>query len=191
MAAKDPGITRERALALLSEKLGDLPNLYKHCLASEAIMRALAPRFGEDPEFWGLAGLLHDIDLGEVGDDMSVHAEVGASLLNELGVHPEITGAIRKHNDTLGFPRETTLEHALAAAETVTGLVIATALVYPDKKLASVKPKSVRKRYKEKLFAAGADRAIIAECETIGIPLDEFLELSLQALVGIADDLGL
>jgi len=191
MTAKNPGITHERALALLQQKLGALPNLYKHCLASEAIMRVLAPRFGEDPEFWGLAGLLHDIDLGAVGDDMLLHAEVGAAQLAELGVHPEITGAIRKHNDALGFARETTLEHALAAAETVTGLVIATALVYPDKKLTSVKPKSVRKRYKEKLFAAGADRAIIAECETIGIPLDEFLELSLQALVGIADDLGL
>jgi len=191
MSANDPGISREQALALVREKLAHNQNLIKHCLASEAIMRELAPRFDADPEFWGLAGLLHDIDLGEVGDDMNTHADVGATMLEQMGVNPEICTAIRKHNDHLGLKRETTLEHALAAAETVTGLVIATALVYPDKKLSSVKPKSVRKRYKEKAFAAGANREIIAECEIIGIELPEFLELSLHALVGIADDLGL
>ncbi len=191
MGAKDPGITREAALALVREKLAEQPNLIKHCLASEAIMRALAPRFGEEPEFWGLAGLLHDIDLGEVGDDMHRHAEVGAEFLRTHGVHKEIVEAVRRHNEALGIPRQTTFDHALAAAETVTGLITATALVYPDKKLASVKTKSVTKRYKEKHFAAGADRAIIAECEQIGIPLAEFMELSLQAMTGIASELGL
>lgn len=191
MDKKNPGITREAALALIQEKLANFPNLVKHSLASEAILRAMAPRFDQDPDFWGLTGLLHDLDLGEVGDDMTRHADVGANLLADMGVHPEITTAVRKHNDVLGLIRESNLEHALACAETVTGLVIATALVYPDKKLASVKPKSVRKRYKEKHFAAGANREIIAECELIDIPLDEFLNLSLSALVGIADDLGL
>ncbi|NLH49108.1 MAG: HDIG domain-containing protein [Myxococcales bacterium] len=191
MTEKSAGITRENAYALLAEKLAGQPRLINHCLATEAILRDLAPRFGADPEFWGIGGLLHDIDLGEVGDDMRRHAEVGAGWLDALGVHPEITLAIRKHNDALGLPRATTYEHALAAAETVTGLIIATALVYPDKKLASVKPKSVAKRYKEKLFAAGADRAIIAECETIGVPLAEFLESSLASMTRIADQLGL
>lgn len=191
MTDKSAGITRENALTLLREKLASEPRLVNHCLAAEAILRALAPRFGEDPEFWGLAGLLHDIDLGEVGADMRRHAAVGADWLAALGVHPEITTAIRKHNDALGQSRETTFEHALAAAETVTGLIVATALVYPDKKLASVKPKSIAKRYKEKQFAAGADRAIIAECETIGIPLVEFLDLSLTAMTGVADQLSL
>jgi len=191
MANENAGIKREQALALVTEKLAAQPNLIKHSLASEAILSALAPRFGADPEFWGLAGLLHDIDLGEVGDDPMRHAAVGAKMLEEMGVHTEIAAAILKHNEALGFKRETTLEHALAAAETVTGLVIATALVYPDKKLASVKPKSVIKRYKEKHFAAGADRNIIAECEIIGIPLAEFLELSLTALQDIAGQLEL
>ncbi len=188
---KDPGISREKAFELVKEKLGRKERLFKHCLASEAILRKLAERLGEDPEFYGVAGLLHDIDLGWMDEDLSEHAIAGSRFLADLGVHVEITTAIHRHNKELNLKRETTLDHALAAGETVTGLVIATALVYPDKKLASVKPKSVRKRYKEKAFAAGADRAIIAECEQIGIPLDEFLELSLSALVEIADELGL
>lgn len=185
------GISRERALALLHEKLADNDRLIKHCLAAEAIMRALAVKLGEDPDFWGITALLHDIDLGEVGDDMSRHAELGATMLQGLGLHPTAALAIRKHNDQLGLTRDTVFEHALACAETVTGLIIATALVYPDKKLASVKTKSVCKRYQEKAFAAGANRAIIAECEQIGIPLPDFLELSLTAMLPIAPQLGL
>jgi putative nucleotidyltransferase with HDIG domain len=191
MTEKNPGITRDEALALVREKLAAQPNLIKHCLASEAIMRALARRVAADPDFWGLAGLLHDLDLGEVGDDAQRHAVVGADFLRARGVHTEIVETIRRHNDFLHLPRETVLDHALAAAETLTGLVIATALVYPDKKLASVKAKSVGKRYKEKHFAAGADRAIIAECEQIGVPLAEFFELGLKAMTEIAAELGL
>jgi len=191
MTDKSPGITREEALALVREKLAAQPNLIKHCLASETIMRALARRLGADADFWSLAGLLHDLDLGEVGDDAQRHAIVGADFLQARGVHSEIVEAIRRHNDFLHLPRETVLDHALAAAETLTGLVVATALVYPDKKLASVKAKSVGKRYKEKHFAAGADRAIIAECEQIGVPLAEFFELGLTAMTEIADELGL
>ncbi|MDP8225452.1 MAG: HDIG domain-containing protein [Candidatus Lernaella stagnicola] len=191
MERKNPGITRETAFELLTEKLGHKDRLFKHSLASEAILRKLAERLGEDPDFYGIAGLLHDIDLGWLEEDLAEHAIQGADFLAERGVHEEITTAIRRHNKQLDLARETTLDHALAAGETVTGLVIAAALVYPDKKLASVKPKSVRKRYKEKAFAAGADRAIIAECEQVGIPLSDFLDLSLEALKEIADDLGL
>jgi len=191
MSEQAIGIPRERALALLQEKLAENDRLVKHCLAAEAIMRALASKLGEDPDFWGITALLHDIDLGEVGDDMSRHAAVGADMLEGMGLHPTAALAIRKHNDHLGLTRDTVFEHALACAETVTGLIIAAALVYPDKKLASVKPKSVQKRYKEKAFAAGADRAIIAECEQIGIPLPEFLELSLTAMQPLAGQLGL
>jgi putative nucleotidyltransferase with HDIG domain len=185
------GITRERASALAQEKLGAQPRLLKHCLATEAIMRRLAPRFGADPDLWGLAGLLHDIDLGELGDDMTRHAALAAQWLAAEGAPPEMCDAVRRHNDTLGEPRQTTLDHALAAAETITGLIVACALVMPEKKLAQVKLKSVLKRYKEKAFAAGADRAIIAECETIGAPLAEFAELGLAAMTDIADALEL
>jgi predicted hydrolase (HD superfamily) len=114
-------------------------------------------------------------------------------MLSERGVDPVIIEAIRLHNlePYPGESRNTALQHGLAAGETITGLIIASALVRPDKKLGSVKVKSVRKRYKEKAFARGANREIIAECEEIGIPLAEFCELSLTAMQGIADQMEL
>ena len=185
------GITRPEAMALLQRHV-KTPNMLKHCLASEAVMRRLAVHVGEDPEKWGLAGLLHDLD-AETHTDLSVHTTETARILLEIGVDEEIVEAIRLHNTTAhpGQQRSTQFQHLLAAGETITGLIVATALVYPDKKLASVKPKSVRKRIKEKLFAAGANRDIIRECETAGIPLAEFCDMSLAAMQGIADDLGL
>jgi len=185
-------LTREKALTLVREKLAANPNLINHCLSTEAVMRALAPRFGADPEKWGLAGLTHDIDLGEVGDDMHTHAAVGARWLAQWGLDEELCEAIRRHNaEGLGLRRITTLDHALAASETLTGLIVAAALVQPDKKLASVKAKSVKKRFKEKHFARGASREIIVECETIGVELGEFIEIGLAAMQGIAGEIGL
>ncbi len=185
------GISRDRALELLNQHLSN-PNLIKHCLASEAVMRALAAHFDEDVELWGLTGLLHDLDVELTLDDLSRHTHETVRILREEGVSEEIIEAIRMHNEEAhGDKRSERFHHALAAGETITGLIIASALVYPDKKLASVKPKSVRKRYKEKLFAAGANRAIIAECELIDIPIPDFCDLCLTAMQGIADDLGL
>jgi len=184
------GITREDALALVRGRLKN-PNLVNHSLATEAVLRALAPRFGADPELWGLAGLLHDLD-AETQPDLSTHTDETAALLQERGVAAEIVEAIRMHNEKAqGRRRQDPFHHALAAGETITGLIAATALVYPDRKLASVQPKSVRKRFKERSFAAGADREIIAECERIGIPLDEFCEICLRAMQEVAGELGL
>ncbi len=114
-------------------------------------------------------------------------------MLEEKGVNAEIIEAIRLHNEQAhpGEKRSTQFQHLLAAGETITGLIVATALVYPDKKLASVKPKSVRKRIKEKAFAAGANRDIIRECEIGGIPLADFCDISLLAMQGIDAELGL
>ena len=155
-------------------------------------MRALAEKVGEDPEKWGLAGLLHDLD-AESHPDLDVHTRETARILGEIGVDAEIIEAVRLHNEQAhpATKRSTQFQHLLAAGETITGLIVATALVYPDRKLASVKPKSVRKRIKEKAFAAGANRDIIRECEVGGIPLEEFCDLSLVAMQGIADQLGL
>ena len=185
------GITREEALALVRERLKN-QNLVNHCLATEAVLRTLANRFGADAELWGLAGLLHDLD-AETQPDLRTHTLETAAILKEKGVAPEVIEAIRMHNETAqgGRRRREVFHHALAAGETITGLIVATALVYPDKKLASVQPKSVRKRYKERQFAAGADREIIAECEKIGIPLDEFCEICLWAMQEVAGELGL
>ena len=166
--------------------------MLKHCLASEAVMKALAERVGEDPEKWGLAGLLHDLD-AETHTDLDVHTRGTARILRDLGVDEEIVEAIRLHNEQAhpGEQRNTQFHHLLAAGETITGLIVATALVYPDKRLASVKPKSVRKRIKEKAFAAGANRDTIRECEIGGVPLEEFCDLCLQAMQGVASELGL
>ncbi len=166
-------------------------NSIKHMLATEAIMRALARRFGEDEEEWGLTGLLHDVDMELTSGDMSSHSKLGADLAGEMGANEAMVHAILCHNEMHDIPRETLLDKALFCADPLTGLIVAAALVRPDKKLASVVAKSVRKRYKEKSFAAGASREQIARCSEIGLELDEFMELGLAAMQGIASDLGL
>jgi len=184
-------INREQALTLLKKHI-QAENLIKHCLATEAIMRAVARRLAKDEELWGLTGLLHDIDLEITRDDQSKHALVGADMLAREGFPPEALQTIRAHNgERLGIQRQTEFEHALAASETITGLIVATALVQPEKKIANVKVKSVAKRMKEKRFAENVNREIILECEPIGIPLDDFVALSIEAMQGVADDLGL
>ena len=135
---------------------------------------------------------MHDVDVEVTDADPKVHALKAAELLEDFGLDPEMLDAIRMHNDeATGKPRSTPFQHALAAGETITGLIYATTLVYPDKKLESVKYKSVRKRMKEKAFAASVNREHILECEKIGIPLDEFIQLSVDAMRGIAGEIGL
>jgi predicted hydrolase (HD superfamily) len=163
-----------------------------HSYASEAVMRALARRLGQDEEKWGLAGLVHDVDIEQVGGDLTVHGLAAAKIRGEKGIDPEIIDAVFMHNEMAAKKsRETLFQHALAAGETVTGLIMATALVYPDKKLASVKVKSVTKRMKEKAFAASVNRDIIRECERIGIPLEEFVQISLAAMQEQSELLGM
>ena len=186
-----PGISRDQALDLLHRHIKN-PNMIKHCLASEAVLGALADRLGEDRETWSLAGLLHDLDVELTQADLAVHGMEAARILEENGVGPEIVQAVKLHNElACGEKRSAVFHHALAAGETITGLIIATALVYPDKKLASVKPKSVVKRMKEKAFAASVNRDVIMECERLPIPLPEFAEIALRAMQSISDELEL
>ncbi len=166
-------------------------NLVKHMLATEAIMRALARRFGESEEEWGLTGLLHDIDVELTEGDMSSHSKLGADLARELGVSETMAHAILAHNERHGVPLETNLDKALFCTDPLTGLITAGALIRPDKKLAGLEAKSVQKRYKEKSFAAGANREQIALCCEIGLELDEFIELGLEAMKEIAAEMGL
>jgi putative nucleotidyltransferase with HDIG domain len=182
---------RDRALTRLREHIKNEKTIV-HCLASEAVMRALANRLGEDPDRWGLTGLLHDIDMEVTGGDLEVHALKAAGLLEGLGLDPEMLDAIRMHNEgASGEARTTLFQHALAAGETITGLIYATTLVYPDQKIAGVKYKSVSKRMKERAFAASVNRDIIMECEKTGIPLDEFIQLSVDAMREISGEIGL
>jgi len=184
-------LTRDESLAFLKEHVKN-GNMLKHCLASEAVLRALARKLGADEELWGLAGLLHDIDVELTGADLSVHGMKAHEMLLAKGYPPELAGAVKMHNEAAhGLKRADKFHKALAAGETITGLITATALVYPDKKLASVKPSSVVKRMKEKSFAASVNRDIIRECEDIGIPLAEFAAIALEAMRAIAPELGL
>jgi uncharacterized protein len=176
-------MNRNEALTLLREYVKN-ERMIAHCLASEAVLRAMAFRLGEDAEKWGLAGLLHDLDVEFTAHDMKVHAMETARILREKGIEEDILEAIMLHNEYAGHGRQRTgkFHHALAAGETITGLISATALVYPDKKIQSVQPKSIVKRMKEKAFAASVKRENIMECELIGIPLPEFAELALNAM---------
>lgn len=183
---------RKEAMALLRSYVKN-EKLIAHCLASEAVLRALAERLDADPEQWALAGLLHDLDVEITNADPKIHALKGANILEKQGLDPEIVEAVRLHNEEAahGGKRHKPLHHALAAGETITGLITATALVYPDKKVASVKPRSITKRMKEKAFAASVNRDTIMECEKLGLSLQEFVELSLNAMKKIGPDIGL
>ena len=183
-------IDRPRAIQLLESKIRNV-NLRRHMLATEAIMRSLATRLGRDEDLWGLTGLLHDIDLEDVGEDPKRHAAAAADWLTDE-LPAEAVQAIRAHNgENLGIERSGELDHALAAAESLTGLVVAATLVLPSKKIAELKVKSVRKRFKEPRFAAGANREIIREGEKLGFELPEFIEIGVEAMRGIGPDLGL
>jgi len=184
-------MTRDEAYALLCEHV-KAGNLRKHCLATEAILRALARRLGEDEELWGIVGLVHDLDFEQTADAPAEHTRITCEILGRKHFPPEALQAVKEHNaEALGIARESRLGIALACGETITGLIVATALVYPDKKLASVKASSVRKRMKKKDFARAVSREIIGECERLGLPLDDFIALSLEAMQSISPALGL
>jgi putative nucleotidyltransferase with HDIG domain len=175
-------ISRAKALEILHQHIKN-PKMIMHSIAAEIVMRALALKLGENEEKWGLAGLLHDLDVEVTHADPYTHGTVTRELLKGEDVPEDVLDAIEHHNEVSApTPRHTIFQHALAAGETITGLIFATALVYPDKKISSVKASSVVKRMKEKNFAASVKRENILECEKIGIPLPEFAQLALEAL---------
>ena len=184
-------ITRNDALLLLGKYIRNEKMIF-HCLASEAVMRGLARHLGQDEEKWGLAGLLHDLDVEITNAKPTVHGTQTEILLRDYNVDPDILDAIRMHNEcSSGKERSTQFQHALAAGETITGLIFATTYVYPDRTLSSVKAKSVVKRMKEKIFAASVKRENILECEKIGIPIDQFAALAIESMLPVADEIGL
>lgn len=183
-------MTREEVLDSIEANVQE-PNLIKHMLATEAIMGALARRLGEDEMEWQLTGLLHDIDAELTEDDPSSHSTLGADLAAELGATEAMSHAILCHNEAHGIPPETSLDKALVCADPLTGLIMAAALVRPDKKLAKLTVDSLMKRFAEKRFAAGANREQIAACKELGLELDEFIALGLEAMKEMAPELGL
>ncbi len=181
---------RKEVLESINENVEN-KNLLKHMLATEAIMRSLARRLDGDEDVWGLTGLMHDIDVELTEGDEHSHSKLGADLASEMGASKEMVHAILCHNAAHGLPRETKLDKALFCADPLTGLITASALVRSDKKLAGLEAKSVLKRFKEKSFAAGANRENIASCQELGLELEEFVSLGLKAMQDIASNLGL
>ena len=183
-------ITRDQALAIVHEYVKNV-NLIRHMLAVEAAMRFYAEKFGEDVEKWGITGLLHDFDW-EIHPTLEEHPTAGAPILRERGVPEEIVRAILSHADHTGIPRETLMEKALYACDEVTGLITAVALVRPSRSLYDLEVKSVKKKWKDKSFAAGANREMIRRgAEELGIDLWEHVGNVIQAMRRIAPELGL
>ena len=184
---------REQAWAIVQE-FTESESLQRHMLAVESAMRAYAPRFDGDPEVWGAAGLLHDFDY-EKYPDVAVegHPVVGSRILRERGVSEEIIRAILAHAEEItGVEPESQMEKTLVAVDELTGFIIAVTLVRPSKSILDVKPKSIRKKWKDKAFAAPVDRTEIEHAaERLGVPLDEHIQIVLEAMQNDAAKLGL
>lgn len=179
---------RQQAYGLAKSKFSN-KNLFKHVLAVEAVMRGLANHFGEAEDKWGLAGLLHDLDYEETVNDPDRHTLVTEEILEPFQLDQEIIEAIKCHNDLA--PRTKLIGKAIYAADPVTGLIVAAALMHPDRKLKSIDVEFILRRYKEKRFAAGASREQIQTCEELGLSLEEFVSIALKAMQQIDKELGL
>ena len=190
-------VNRESAWTLLTE-FTQSPSLIKHALAVEAAVRAYAKRFGEDEERWGVVGLIHDFDYeryptmdGDTPRD-EWHTYAGARILRDRGWPEEIVQDVLSHADYAGQARDTTLRKALYAVDELTGLVHAVALVRPSKSIMDVKVRSVRKKWKDRSFAAAVSRQDIEEgAAALGVELSEHIGIVLEAMQGIAAELEL
>jgi putative nucleotidyltransferase with HDIG domain len=182
-------MTRQEAYDLVHSRLGDSPTL-AHSLACEACMKALANRFGEDESLWSITGLVHDLDLDVCRDDPDRHTLVAADILRELDMPAEMVAAVLGHNDKA--QRDSLLAKALWVIDPTTGFITAAALIRPSKSTADLKVKSIKKRMKDKRFAAAVSRDQIRACSSeLNVELDDFLTLCLEAMNAIRDEIGL
>jgi putative nucleotidyltransferase with HDIG domain len=199
-AAVTPGTThqppadgwpnRDEAWRLVTEYVQS-QSLRRHMLAVEAAVRAYARRFGEDEERWGVVGLLHDFDY-EIHPTLDQHPQDGAAILRERGYAEELIEAVLSHADHLHIERVTPLQKALFAVDEVTGFAGAVALVRPDKRIASVAPSSFKKKMKDKAFARAVSREdMLQGAAALGVPFDEHIQIVVDAMSGIAGELGL
>jgi putative nucleotidyltransferase with HDIG domain len=182
-------MNRQEALNIVEEYVSN-ENLIRHMLAVEAAMRFYADKYGADQDLWGLTGLLHDFDW-EIHPTLDEHPQAGAAILRERGVPEEIVQAILSHADHTGVPRTTPMEKSLLACDEITGLITAVALVRPSRSLDDLKVKSVKKKWKDRRFAAGADRdEIIRAVDDFGIDLWEHTSNVILAMRSIGTQLG-
>ena len=192
----DLPISREEAVALL-KSMSQLDSDMNHYLETEAIMRSLAEKFGDDVEYWGMLGLLHDIDWSLTKDDWSKHSIRAAELLKEKGFDDGFIENVQSHaygNDEIPLlkdkKRTSRIQHCLTAAETLTGIIYAYALMR-GKKISDMDAKGLAKKFKDKRFAANCSRELVKEIELAGLPLDSFFDLSIESIKRIKDRIGL
>ena len=183
-------LSRDEGLKLLKKYLKS-ENLIKHSFAVEAILKEMARHLNEDEDLWALTGLIHDLDYEYTKDEPQSHTKMTAQILNGI-IEDEIIEAILAHNyqHTQQVP-ETSLDKSLIAADALSGLIIAAALVMPSKSIHEVKLSTLIDKFKDKSFAAKCDRKRIQLCEDVDIPLNDFLQMSLIALQNISNELGL
>lgn len=183
-------MNRTEALSLVREYVKN-ENLVRHMLAVEAAMRFYAEKLGQDVETWGIVGLLHDFDW-EIHPTLEQHPQAGASILRDHGVSEEIIRGVLSHADHTGIPRQSSMEKALFACDEITGLITAVALVRPSRSVLDMSYSSVKKKWKDRAFAAGANRdEILKATQEFGIDLWEHTENVIQAMRRIAPELGL
>lgn len=180
--------TRDEAHALLLQHMQD-EGLLRHCYAVEAGMRAMAAFLGRHEPLWQITGLLHDIDYQE---HPHTHPAEGVALLKSRGLPDDLVHAVAAHAQALGVPKESPLDWALSGVDEVTGLIMATALVKPNKTLAEVEARSVRKKMKDKAFARAVSReGIVASAAALGIELEAFIDVVLKGMQGVHESLGM
>jgi predicted hydrolase (HD superfamily) len=187
-------VTRQAAWELLTAHTKS-ESLRKHVLAVEAAMRGYARRFGEDEELWGITGLIHDLDFErypDMDDPVNGHPRTALRLFREMGLPAELIHAVEGHAPFLGVPRTTRMDSALYASDELTGLIMAVAYVRPSKDIRDVEVSSVKKKWKDKLFAAAVNRADIEQgARELGLDIWEHVGIVLEAMKGIAAELGL
>jgi putative nucleotidyltransferase with HDIG domain len=181
-------MNREEALSLVKSKVKG-KNLVKHMLAVEAIMKKVAEHFNEDEKLWRLTGLLHDLDYDETVNDFDRHSLLTCEWLKDCELDDRILYAIKAHPGKV--EPKSRMDWTLFAADPLSGLIVAAALMHPTKKLKNVTVEFVLNRFKEKRFAAGASREDIESCEKIGVSLEEFVKLALEGMQSIDAELGL
>lgn len=181
-------MTRDDALGLVKEKVAN-KNLIKHMLATEICMLKIAEHLGEDKERWAIAGLLHDLDYDTTKDNFPRHGFETAEMLEGKGLPEDVLQAIVSH--TGHVERISVMDKALYAIDPTTGLIVAAALMHPSKRLEEIDVDFVMRRFKEKRFAAGANREQIKTCTEIGLEMEDFIGICLEGMKSISEDLGL
>lgn len=183
-------LNREEALEIVKANVKN-PNIVRHMIAVEAIMKSLAEYLGEDKDLWGLTGLVHDVDYERTAENFKNHGILATEILKGK-VPEEVLRAIKAHNhEYSGVTAESRLEKGLIASDAVSGLIVACALVMPQKKVKDVDVKTVSKKFKDKDFARGADRQRIIICENLGMSKEEFFEIALKGIQNVSQDLSI